>query len=1107
MLLNIVIIIQILFIKANADSPSLTISRSKSHIDKSGNYTPLVVSLSTEDKAEKVKPVDLICIVDVSTSMSGNRLDLVKETLKHIVKEMNDTDNFALVTFSSSSYFINNLTKMTEENKSIILDNIEKLKVISNTNIYSGLEKGLQLLKNDYSSGDRIASMILLSDGADNHYKNKVVSMFEDLMEREGKKDFVFTLNTFGYGVSYDYNLMKNISLIKDGAYFNIDKLGDVNDAFLKIYGSLSTVSNVNVQLKIQSNFNITKVYGIEDMHEANMTTDTFNVKLIQVVYGRKYNFVLLVDVPKTTPNGTEVLNAIISSLGLKAKYLWDENYSPAAYEEYIRCIVVIIFIDGYNSQWISILEEGIIWIKANYKGMKNWIKEFNGAIEDLKSTGNKGKANLLSKITELKTSRIGIHYDEGNSYQRKLIVNSHAIDVSKLEFIKIEGSKIINFRQNINYYYFYLNNGVGEINGLHFSGKSSSLVIYSDEASEKINITSLSDSMECYFWNESSTSRIQTVVDFNTIGKFNIKKDFPFDFYTRVDGRRDVTFNIEFLKLDYNSTSNINIGDLLEINAYILTDNEIDDLAIDTLSLTGLQAFNSTFDGNLKSGKIVLKKEDISYNLNSIFNNYLYVIIKKSSNYNITINSVEGQFLYFPTDYVYSSVPENYYIFSNLEIGGNTPHLYTLEIDPSSKNKFIIEFDNFGEELDFKILNYQNYIDNIIDYYNDYDKYIVEKTNNSNKVYANITQSNEINTTFDKVILSIFSSNKEHIAGSNIQKLSYRFKYKADYYEEEIQETTKTTVILLGFAKFAYIKNFKICYFFVYFVYIEQIDYSKEIIITTYITYVQYANRLRGLQESVPQKSVCKLVENEFDNQKRYNCTLETDGEDIENIQIDKNITSENKELNVSDIDVSPIGSKYINNIQEVGDSDPFEKKLFILDNSKVKVDRYNNEFNITGSMKETGFNYTNFSLELTLSKFSKEQNENVSCISIDEGGNIYTLKCNTDNDLKGNLKSAFSNLENGNLLVNFLGSAKRVNLNFDKTPNLVIKNKSSGGISTGGIIAIIIPCVIILIAVTLIVIFGLKREPKIKEEFNTVSNMPSATNNTNPISSDNNL
>ena len=32
-------------------------------------------------------------------------------------------------------------------------------------------------------------------------------------------------------------------------------------------------------------------------MHEANMTSDTFNVKLIQVVYGRKYNFIFLVDI------------------------------------------------------------------------------------------------------------------------------------------------------------------------------------------------------------------------------------------------------------------------------------------------------------------------------------------------------------------------------------------------------------------------------------------------------------------------------------------------------------------------------------------------------------------------------------------------------------------------------------------------------------------------------------------------------------------------------------------------------------------------------------------------------------------------------------------
>ena len=422
---------------------------------------------------------------------------------------------------------------------------------------------------------------------------------------------------------------------------------------------------------------------------------------------------------------------------------------------------------------------------------------------------------------------------------------------------------------------------------------------------------------MECYFWNETVTRRIQTVVDFNKGGKFIIKKDFPFDFYTRIDGKRDVTFIIEFLKLDYDLKSSINIGDVIVITAYILSDNEIDELDDDFESYTNYQAFNGTFDDKLKLGKIVLKKEDISYNLNSIYSNYLYVIIKKNFKENIVIKSTEGQFLFVPTDYVYSSIPENYYIFSNLEINGNTPHLYTLEIGrPSTAHIFIIIFDSFGEELDFKILNYQNYVDGIIDYYNDYNDYIIERVKDSNKIYVNITQSNDTNTKFDKVILSIYSSNKDHIAGSDIAKITYAFKYRIEYGEynetEELGGITKTNIILLGFAKFTYVRNLKICYFFIYFIYIRHTVYAKEIIINTYI---RYRRTLRGLQENNATKSVCNLVENKFDNQKRYNCTLETNGEEIENIQIDKNIESGDGDIELSDIDNSPIALKYINN------------------------------------------------------------------------------------------------------------------------------------------------------------------------------------------------
>ena len=42
---------------------------------------------------------------------------------------MSDTDNFALVSFSSNSQIVNTLIKVTQENKNLILKNIEMLNV------------------------------------------------------------------------------------------------------------------------------------------------------------------------------------------------------------------------------------------------------------------------------------------------------------------------------------------------------------------------------------------------------------------------------------------------------------------------------------------------------------------------------------------------------------------------------------------------------------------------------------------------------------------------------------------------------------------------------------------------------------------------------------------------------------------------------------------------------------------------------------------------------------------------------------------------------------------------------------------------------------------
>ena len=539
-----IIIIQIFILKTTQNSISLEINKSKSHKDQTGKLTPLVVTLSCPDIDKKTKGVDIIFVVDISGSMSDKKkLDLVKESLKYLVSIMEERDRIALVIFSDKSKIIGNLTEMTQDNKTEIINYIDNLKADGGTNIYSGLEDGLSLLKENYTDSDNVASIVLLSDGWDNYWYKEVVNKFKQLLIQENKKEYAFTLHTFGYGQDHDAILMDDLSKVKDGGYFAIENIEDVTDVYIKLFGSLSTVCSINIQLVIQSSFVIDKIYGMEDMYEAslNKTVDhlyIFNVKLIQVVHGKKYDFVSLIDIPENMTYGTEILNTTIYPLGINANYLWDDKNNTYAYEEYIRCICVTYFSYGYEI-WINKsasqaevkVKEGLSWIQNNYiNGMRNWEGEFNGVLNDIKNTNNFGKANLLSKIRELKTSKIGIHYSDENSYQRKILDQSHNIDVRTLPILKIDAEKNIIITNNINYYYFYLKEGNGEINNISFYGNLSSFIIYSDNDNDIINIKTKSDYMELYYWNETK-DRMQTVSDFSHPGKFIFKKIFLLNF------------------------------------------------------------------------------------------------------------------------------------------------------------------------------------------------------------------------------------------------------------------------------------------------------------------------------------------------------------------------------------------------------------------------------------------------------------------------------------------------------------------------------------------------------------------------------------------------
>ena len=206
-----------------------------------------------------------------------------------------------------------------------------------------------------------------------------------------------------------------------------------------------------------------------------------------------------------------------VSQLNLEASYLWDNSVDPYAYEEYIRGISFTFFQSAYyagKTEGLTIMNSAIEWI-ANYDGIRDWKDIYQEVVDDFENFYYYGMANLKSKLKELKSSKPGLHYSDENSYQKKIMDNFLNINTTGWASENIKEKAIISLIEPNNYIYFYLNEGIGEINGIHFSGNRSSFVLYSSQK-EDITIIPTTPNM-LYYYNQDSKQELTLVQEVNS--------------------------------------------------------------------------------------------------------------------------------------------------------------------------------------------------------------------------------------------------------------------------------------------------------------------------------------------------------------------------------------------------------------------------------------------------------------------------------------------------------------------------------------------------------------------------------------------------------------
>ena len=424
---------------------SLQINISIARGDKLFNKnTPIVLNLATPDTLEKKSSVDLLCVIDVSGSMGGQKIELVKESLKTLLGMMDSSDRLGLILFNQHGTLLADLTPVTTSNKIDLLTKIDSIRANGGTSILSGLEIAVDILTKSHDL-TVTSGVILLSDGQDNNLSDKELA--DGLKQLTKGKNLSFTLHTFGYGQDHDPLIMNKLAHIRDGSFYFVDELSKVKPYFVNVLGGCMSVISNQIKVTVKSTFKIVKVFGLEDLFTYKIEDNFFETDLLQFISGKDYTYVLELEIPEETSYGIELLDVEVKYTDMKGevhsqkdKYMYNhlknthtvKEVIQKANEEYIRSVTYDTIQQALNEREKGQKEEAKTklnnmenWLKNNYSGKSTYVEDVQKSktfVEKEEEYEHYGKAFMASRISEGQLKRGGMQMEYSNSIQNMMV-------------------------------------------------------------------------------------------------------------------------------------------------------------------------------------------------------------------------------------------------------------------------------------------------------------------------------------------------------------------------------------------------------------------------------------------------------------------------------------------------------------------------------------------------------------------------------------------------------------------------------------------------------------------------------------------------------------
>jgi len=261
-----------------------------------------VVSLQApQTNQESRAPVDIVAVIDRSGSMQGQKLDLVKQSLGFVQRQLLPQDRLCIVTYDNHVRTELALTNMDPKGKESAKAAVAAIRPGGSTNLSGGLLRGIEEIAARTEGAERPASVLLFTDGLANcgiRNTSEIVAAEENSLAVLNSAASIFT---FGFGHDHNDSMLQALAL-GGGLYYFIENAEKIPHAFADCLGGLLSLATQNTQVTItaKNGTRIEKVHSKRPCTESR-PSEQFVVELGDMYCDESRDLVLTVRVPALT--------------------------------------------------------------------------------------------------------------------------------------------------------------------------------------------------------------------------------------------------------------------------------------------------------------------------------------------------------------------------------------------------------------------------------------------------------------------------------------------------------------------------------------------------------------------------------------------------------------------------------------------------------------------------------------------------------------------------------------------------------------------------------------------------------------------------------------